>query len=449
MGDQTQEERLLELRETGEAVGKLAASPDAFREAVDAFRAEDAERFQSVLGRLDLLGGCHLICRWICSKHCVFICIRLCGPVRDVKELDLEEMLAFARETEKIAKDDKLLEQLLAAIDKEDEQAWKQLVERLKLQRYCHQLCHWLCGVRCRRVCRKMCPPPPMITKVSEIPVSQINPQGLGSGPSVPPGLTPADNKPAGDGDHPFGGTAHIEGNFLGVAGAVAYKVEWASDPVNGPWTPILTPMDDERIDLGPPITIQNYQRVPDGAGWYAVAEIGLLGPTQLTDWSTPGPDGLYYLRLTARNGGGTEFASALVPILVDNTAPVGPAPGGRPRIDIRQGDRVLGCCETVKRDGGPLTITVEATDDNFGVLGVDLEGGCGVGIGIFSKSYNGNLADTGAPAPGIDIPWDPWAAGVEPCCYVIYVRIYDRAIVNNAYSGRHSNSNWHSITIA
>ena len=42
-----------------------------------------------------------------------------------------------------------------------------------------------------------------------------------------------------------------------------------------------------------------------------------------------------------------------------------------------------------------------------------------------------------------------PWAAGVEPCCYVIYVRIYDRAIVNNAYSGRHSNSNWHSITIA
>ena len=100
------------------------------------------------------------------------------------------------------------------------------------------------------------------------------------------------------------------------------------------------------------------------------------------------------------------------------------PAPGGRPRIDIRQGDRVLGCCETVKRDGGPLTITVEATDDNFGVLGVDLEGGCGVGIGIFSKSYNGNLADTGAPAPGIDIPWDPWAAGVEPCCYVIYVRI-------------------------
>src|SRR3954447_9910521 len=161
MGDQTQEERLGELRDTGEAVGRLAADPDAFREAVEAFRAEDAERFQSILGRLDLLGRCHLICRWICSKHCVFICIRLCGPIREVKELDVEEMLAFARETERIAKDEQLLGRLLAAIDREDEKAWKELIERLKLQRYCHQLCHWLCGVRCRRVCQKMCPPPP------------------------------------------------------------------------------------------------------------------------------------------------------------------------------------------------------------------------------------------------------------------------------------------------
>jgi hypothetical protein len=102
-----------------------------------------------------------------------------------------------------------------------------------------------------------------------------------------------------------------------------------------------------------------------------------------------------------------------------------------------------------VKQGGGPLTITVEATDANFSALDVSLRGGCGVGIGIFSKTYNGNLADTGAPAPGIDIVWDPWAAGVEPCCYVVFVDISDRAIVNNSYAGRHTNSNWHAITIA
>ena len=207
MGDQTQEEHLQELRETGEAVGKLAANPDAFREAVDAFRAEDAERFQSILGRLDLLGRCHLICRWICSKHCVFICIRLCGPIREVKELDVEEMLAFARETEKIAKDEKLLGAARSRRStRRTRRRGRQLIERLKLQRFCHQLCHWLCGVRCRRVCQKMCPPPPMITKVAEIPVSQITPQGRGRGPSVPPGLTPPDNLGGGGRRPPFRG---------------------------------------------------------------------------------------------------------------------------------------------------------------------------------------------------------------------------------------------------
>lgn len=440
-------DRLAELRESGEVIGALAASEESFREAVAAFRAEDAERFQSVLGKVGVLDRCHHVCRWICSKHCVFVCRKLCGPLEAAKELDVEEMLEFAHVTERLAKDEKLLLRLIAAIDAEDDKAWKALVERLKLQRYCHQLCHWLCGVRCRRVCERLCPPPPMITKVAHIPTNQISSAGLAAGPSIPPGHTPPDDKPAGEGDHPFGGYAHIEGNFLGVAGATHYKVEWAPSPA-GPWTPILAAMDDLKL-VGPPWSFVSYLRSPDAAGWYAVADIGLLGPTQLTDWQTPGPDGLYHLRLTARNGGGTEFASALVPILVDNTPPVGPAPGNRPGITITQGGRTLKCCETVTKDGGPLTITVEASDDNFAALGVSLLGGCGVSVPIFSKTYNGNLADTGAPAPGIPITWDPWAAGVSSCCYLVWVDISDRAIVNNSLAGRHTATNWHSLTIA
>jgi hypothetical protein len=34
-----------------------------------------------------------------------------------------------------------------------------------------------------------------------------------------------------------------------------------------------------------------SYIRSPDAFGWYAVADIGLLGPTQMTDWQTPAPD--------------------------------------------------------------------------------------------------------------------------------------------------------------
>jgi hypothetical protein len=89
------------------------------------------------------------------------------------------------------------------------------------------------------------------------------------------------------------------------------------------------------------------------------------------------------------------------------------------------------------------------AAHARFGLLSVDLEGGCGLSVPIFSKAYNGNLTDTGAPVPSIDISWDPRAAGVEPCSYVMYVRIWDRAIVSNSYAGRHGNSSCQSITIA
>jgi hypothetical protein len=440
----TGDERIEELRASGEAVGKLAADPKVFESAVAAFRAEDADAFHSSLAQAGVADRCHLVCRWLCSKHCVFICVRLCGPVEERPELDVSEIRAFAEATAKISADDRVLARLLDAVDRQDVQAWRALIAELNLGPFCHQLCHWLCLVRCRRICRLLCPDPPLVTSVAFIPTNQIDAQGFAAGPSVPPGTTPPDAKSNGDGDHPFGGVAHIEGEWFSIPGIVQYRVEYASNP-SGPWTPILAPMNDLR--WVPPLV--SYTRVPDASGWYNVADMGLLGPTQLTDWTTPAPDGRYYLRLTVRNAALVERFSPIVPAVVDNTAPTGPAPGNRPQITITQGTHKLDCCETVKREGGPLTINVIATDQNFSILGIDLEGGCGVSVPIFSKTYNGNLADTGAPAPGIDVVWDPWAAGVSPCCYVVYARIWDRAIVDNTYAARHSNSNWHSITIA
>ena len=439
------DERVAELKDTGAAVGKLARDPALFERVVAAFRAEDTDAFHRELVAAGVADQCRLVCRWLCSKHCVFICIRLCGPIEAQDRLEVQEIRAFAEATARISADDALLHQLLDAIDRQDVELWRRLIADLKLEPFCHQLCHWLCQVRCRRICRILCPDPPLITKVAFIPTNQINPQGFGSGPSVPPGTTPADNIPAGDGDHPFGGVAHIEGAYFTIAGATQYRVDYSTSTA-GPWTPILTPMGDLRFVFP---NLISYNRVPDASGWYDVADVGLLGQTQLTDWYTPAPDQRYYLRLTVRNAALTEYFSAPVPVMVDNTAPTGPAPGNRPQITISQAGRRLDCCETVRREDGPLTINIIATDANFSILGVDLEGGCGASYPIFSKSYNGNLADMGAPAPGIDIVWDPWAAGVSPCCYVMYVRIWDRAIVSNSYGGRHANSNWHSITIA
>jgi hypothetical protein len=452
------EERLAELKATGQAVEKLAADETTFTRVAEAFQAQNAELFQSELSKLGLLSDCHFICRWFCSKHCIFVCSKLCRePITPLDPQErIKEMREFAQVTAQIAADDALLKAFIAAVDTEDEKAFNALLVRNKWQRFCHQICHYICAVRCRLVCKLFCPPPPLITEVSFIPTSQIDADGFGAGPSFGSAATPADNKPAGVGDHPFGASTNIRGVFS-IASPFQYKVEFATAET-GPWTPIKTPMQDFRFNPGfpPPPLFLTYTRAADVNGWYNVSEIGLAGFDNLTNWITTSvADGLYFLRLTVRNALLAEFLSPVVPVRIDNTAPT--KPDITLQLQTPDGTRTkLGCCETVKQgDGNTIVITLQASDDNFSQISVSLLGGCGVGIGIvdingvaLSKTYNGNTADTGYPAP-TEFVWDPWATKIDPCCYLIYVQINDRAILNDAWSGGHSNVNWHSITIA
>jgi hypothetical protein len=198
--------------------------------------------------------------------------------------------------------------------------------------------------------------------------------------------------------------------------------------------------------------------RVPDANGWYDVADMGLgsEGHTYLTDWPTPPAiSDLYYLKLTVRTPALIEFASPIVPVRIDNTAPTKPVI----KLQLKKPDGSitdLDCCEKVDRgDGNTILISVQTSDANFSYVSVDLYGGCNVSLPIvdtggnsLSKSYNGNLLDTGYPVL-TTFEWDPWASNVDPCCYLIYVQIWDRAIVTNQFGGRHYNVSWHSITIA
>jgi hypothetical protein len=324
---------------------------------------------------------------------------------------------------------------------------WRELLDELGLTPYCIQLCHWICELFCARFCVCVCTPPPIITEVGLIPANQIDSAGQAAGPSVPVSPTPNDDKPDGVGDHPYGGTTNIRGVF-NIAGATQYKVEYATS-TGGPWTGITTTLTDYKPVIGPP-WLAKYTRAPVTGPWYDIAAMSPWDPDYLTDWLTSAvPDGLYYLKLTVRNAALTEFASPLVPVCIDNTIPTGPLPGGLPQITIQQGGQELGCCETVRQEGGDLTITVVGWDVNFGILTVEVYGGCGVSKKIYSKAYGGNTADTGAPAPGITFSWNPWNDGIKPCCYVVFFKIWDRAIVNNSWNGQHWNQNWMSVTIA
>jgi hypothetical protein len=454
MPNTPEETRLTELQQTGEAIGKLAKDPAAFNRTAEAFLAENVEAFQAELSRLGLLPFCILICRWFCSKHCVLICSRLCREPINPQALTIAEMRDFAIVTQQLTANEGLLKQFLDAVDKQDVETFNKLLAAQRWQPFCHQLCHLLCSVRCRRVCRIFCPPGPMITEVGLIPASQIDPSGRAAGPSLPPGPTSSDNKAAGVGDHPFGGWANIKGVF-NIANPFQYKVEFATSPV-GPWTPILQAITDYHWCHGGPLV--SYSRVPDASGWYNVADMDCDGLDYLTDWLTPNDrDKLYYLKLTVRTAALVEFASPLVPVRIDNGAPL-PAP---PLIDLQlqapDGTRrKLGCCETVQQGKGNLVvITLQAWDENFSHIDVELLGGCNASFPIvdtggtaLSKTYNGNVADTGYPMP-TEFLWDPWKAGIPPCCYLLDVVITDRVIANNTWSGGHSAQGWHSITIA
>jgi hypothetical protein len=438
-------DRLEELQESAAAIGDLAAQPELFRAAVEAFRADDPERFQDALGRANLIDRCEWICRWLCSKHCVLVCGRLVGSIPLDAQFDVEEWRAFGEYTGGLRSDPDTLTRLLDMVAAEDADAFRRFVADAKIERFAHQLCHWLCGVRCRLACRRLCPPRPQLIKVAEIPVGQIDLVGYGSGPSSPGSFTPPDNPAAGVGDHPFGGSVHLNG-LLAIAGATEYKVEFGPSP-GGPWTAITTPIEDSH-DFG----FTKYVRTASG-DWYSVGDMDTLseGHTYLTDWSTPPPErnDLHYVRLVVRNAALTEFPGVPVPVRVDNGDPVGPAPGNRPLIEFSQGGKPLDCCSTVRREDGPVNIHIEGTDENFSRLDITAYGGCSASIGIYTKTYNGNRNDTGAPTPGIDVSWDPWAADVQPCCYVVFVTLYDRAIVNNSWNGGHTFNNWRSITVA
>ena len=108
------------------------------------------------------------------------------------------------------------------------------------------------------------------------------------------------------------------------------------------------------------------------------------------------------------------------------------------------------------------IKVTVQAYDTNFSRLSVNAEGNSslsvpvvavpdppGVGRAVpLSKTYNGNLADTGYPSP-TSFLWDPWSdPNIVPCCYVVRIDIWDRTVINNVWGGGHGNSGWEAIEI-
>jgi hypothetical protein len=124
-------------------------------------------------------------------------------------------------------------------------------------------------------------------------------------------------------------------------------------------------------------------------------------------------------------------------------------------QLEKPDGTRVNLKCGEVKKGDGLIVVTIHAFDPNYSRIAVTARGNSGLSVPLvdtssvpLSKTYNGVLADQGYLMP-TEFLWDPWSDPlIVPCCYVIYVEIWDRAILNDHYSGGHYHAGWEAIEI-
>ena len=471
----TQDANAQELQQSAEAIEKLARKPSAFREAYAAFVADDSVKFEAALNQVGIAQHCHLVCRFFCNKQHVRLYQKFC-PNPSKGEVNVAEILAFAKVVAPLLRDEAIIKRFLEIIEAEDVEAWNREIKTHNLELFCYQLCVLLCSWRCGWKCHRICPPSPLITNVGSIPTSQIDSLGYGSGPSMPPLYVAPPNPVAGYGDHPFGGGVRLMGVF-NMLPATEYLVEVSSTGPGGPYGPILVGPQGgfDYMPLQYPLPVPpdpsftfwyhrtRSQSVGPDPGWFQINQLtdsdgGRLttGEKTLLTWPSSTPDGVYYLRLRVRDALMNTRVSSPQVVRLDNT---GPFPLPRPIITLQlqkpDKTRVPLKCGKVRKGDGLIVVTVQAYDPNMSHIAVTARGNSGLSVPVvditatpLSKTYNGNIADQGYVVP-TEFLWDPWSdPNIVPCCYLVYVEVWDRAILNNAYSSGHANSGWEAIEI-
>jgi hypothetical protein len=144
-----------DLHEAASVIGRLARDEKSFLSAYEAFRAGDRDKFQAALNHLGLTIHCGLVCEWMRSKECIFLCQEVCGPpVALEREPDIH---AVTEAIAKLTADPKSVRELVSMIEKRDRAGFERLLDTHKLRPFCHLICHWVCLVIFRLRCRWVC----------------------------------------------------------------------------------------------------------------------------------------------------------------------------------------------------------------------------------------------------------------------------------------------------
>jgi hypothetical protein len=220
-----------ELRESASAIATLAENEQAFTKVFEAARSNDINTIRDVLRSVDLLRRCRFICHWFCVGRCLRVCFILCRrwPLKDFKATELRQFIGLLG---RLAENRELLNELAAAHEKEDADAFERVLKRAELLPFCIFICRWFCYFHCYRWCRILCPVPdplPLWRKIGGINyLTQI---------AAATGRTSAD-------DRAFFGGLRLNGTYYKTLNGqpMEYRFEIkpaASADVDANWTPV------------------------------------------------------------------------------------------------------------------------------------------------------------------------------------------------------------------
>ena len=228
-----------QLSLAGSAIGQVAKNADELRKVIDASIAFNCDFLRDVLGGFN---DCYLICGWICSWRAIYFCWPICGVI-DVAQSPIDEMLAFAKVSGRLADTSNAYVRLLTAVQSQDQSAFQALVKELEIGTFCFQLCHWISVLVCEQFCICICPLPetiPLFTKVGKYHVAPV------FGDFRLDGTTTA-------GGYAFSTLINLNGILPDgtAADALEYRFTYQTLPGPGPTTPITGPMIPSSTTIG------------------------------------------------------------------------------------------------------------------------------------------------------------------------------------------------------
>ena len=160
-----------EIRAAAAAVRHVVGNEKLLAAIGEAAARLNCEVLRAAVNEAGFAGNCEIICHLICVWRCAWVCRTFCEeplPILTGTHA-VEEARGFAQAARQLAGQPRALYDLVTAMQERNVDAYRAIVSRFGLVRYCAQVCAWVCSATCVEFCYCVCPPPglqPLFTNI-------------------------------------------------------------------------------------------------------------------------------------------------------------------------------------------------------------------------------------------------------------------------------------------